>query len=163
MSGVISTDDNLNPASNNSFILVFTDTENPGSPVQYFARGVTLPGYSMPGVGFAYKNSQGSLPNNTRDKDDLSVEFLVSENLKNYKFFRRWAQKGQKGAGYIEECFKDIALIFLDSNKQPIDTWRYLAAFPTNVSQLSLEHGVMDNMPLTFTVNFAFAEEDWDE
>ena len=57
----------------------------------------------------------------------------------------------------------DIALIFLDSNKQPVDKWRYLQAFPTNITPLSLDTGIVDTVPNTFTVSFAFAEETWDE
>lgn len=155
----------LNPANNNNFIVVFTPhvKELVQPPIEYFARTVNLPGWSMPGAGTQYQNADFSMPSNSRTKDELSIEFILTERLSNLKFFRRWSQMGQKGQGDILECFKDIALLFLDSNKQPIDKWRYLQAFPTMISPLSLDHGIVDTVPATFTVNFAFAEETWDE
>ena len=154
--------DDLNTAANNNFILVFNDVGAEGKPARYFARGATLPGFSMPGAPVSYQGQDFALPSNSRDRDDLSCEFLVAQNLNNYKFFRRWAALGKRGTRGIDECFKDITLIFLDANKNEIDKSRYLCAFPTNISQLSLEHGVMDSTPMTFTVNFAFAEELWE-
>lgn len=154
-----------NPSNNNNFLVVFTPhiTELAEPPVEYFARTVNLPGWSMPGAATQYRNADFSMPSNSRTKDELTIEFILTERLSNLKFFRRWSQKGQHGQGDILECFKDITLIFLDSNKQPIDKWRYLQAFPTNISPLSLDTGIVDTIPSTFSVSFAFAEEKWDE
>lgn len=155
----------LNPANNNNFMIVLSphvkDIASP--PVQYFARTVNLPGWSMPGAAAQYQNADFSMPSNSRTKDELSIEFMLTERMSNLKYFRRWSQMGQRGEGDVLECFKDISIIFLDSNKNPIDTWRYLQAFPIMMTPLSLDHGIVDTIPLVFTVAFMFAEEVWDE
>ena len=155
----------LNPSNSNNFLLVFTPhlSEIVQPPVEYFARTVNLPGWSMPGAAAQYQNADFSLPSNSRTKDELSVEFILTERLSNMKFFRRWSRLGQRGEGNILECFKDITLIFLDSNKNAVDRWYYKQAFPTNITPLSLDTGIVDTVPNTFTVSFSFAEESWDE
>lgn len=155
----------INPANNNNFIVIFAPSlENLAEPpVEYFARTVNLPSWSMPGAPAQFQNADFSMPSNSRSKDELSIEFILTERLSNMKFFRKWSRMGQKGQGDILECFKDITLVFLDSNKNPVDKWRYLHAFPVQISPLSLDHGIMDTVPLTFNVSFAFAEETWDE
>lgn len=154
----MSTEFDLNAAQNNNFIISISTAK-----VDYFARSVTFPSLTMPGADTPYRGQPVSMPSNSRSKDDLTIEFILAENLHNYIFFRLWALLGTQGKGDITECFKDITITMLDSNKQPIADVkpRFLSAYPTNVSALSLEHGVVDPLPVTFTVGFAFAKEEW--
>lgn len=156
----MSTEFDLNPAQNNNFIISIEALK-----VDYFARSVTFPSLMMSGADTPYRGAPVSMPSNSRGKEDVSVEFILAENLSNYIFFRKWAMLGISGRGLIDECFKDITITMLDSNKQPIPGVkpRFRSAFPTTVSALTLEHGVVDPLPLTFTVAFAFAEEVWGE
>lgn len=156
-------DRNINTANQNNFLIVLTDATN-GTKISYFARTVTLPGWSMGGAPMEFRNAEFSMPSNTRNKDDLSIEFLLTEELGNLIYFREWGDLGRHGEGDITECLRDISLIFLDSNKEPFGKpWRYLNAFPTNISPLTLESGIVDTMPLTFTVNFMFNQEIWND
>lgn len=155
----MSTEFDLNPAQNNNFILSIEALK-----VDYFARSVTFPSLMMPGADTPYRGAPVSMPSNSRGKEDISVEFILAEDLSNYVFFRKWALLGIKGDGDITECLKDITVAMLDSNKRPIPGVkpRFLHAFPTTISALTLEHGVVDPLPLTFTVNFSFAKEVWE-
>jgi hypothetical protein len=151
-----STSFNNNPANNNNFLVRIAGA---GITVDYWARSVTLPTLSMPGADMAYQNKQFSMPSNTSMKDELTIEFMLEEKLKNYIYFRRWAKKGLYGEGPINDCLLDMSIFFLDSNKQPAEELKYKGCFPTNISGLTLEHGVIDVIPNTFNVNFQFMEE----
>lgn len=145
-----------NPANNNNFLVTIAGA---GFTVNYWARSVTFPAVTMPGADMSYQNKQFSVPSNTRGKDDLNIEFILEERLKNFKFFRRWMKKGLYGDGPIHECLLDISVFLLDSNKQPIDEMKYKGSFPTNISNLTFEHGIIDAIPMTFSVGFQFMEE----
>lgn len=147
---------NTNPANNNNFLITISGG---GKSVDYWARAVTLPGFMMTGADMNYQNKQFSLPSNTRQKDELTIDFIVEERLTNVKFIRNWMRKGLYGDGPIQDCLLDLTVFFLDSNKTPVDQIIYKGAFPTNMGQLSLESGIIDAIPMTISVGFQYMEE----
>lgn len=150
------TANNLNPAQSNNFQVVISGGKN---RIDYWARMVTLPGYSMPSAPTQYRNNEFSLPSNSRDLDNLQIEFLLDEDFENYKFFRRWMEEGLYGDGPIQNVMLDLTVIAMSSVKHPLHNFKFESSFPTMVSQLTLEHGIVDTLPLTFTVSFNYTKE----
>lgn len=148
----------LNPALTNSFEVVITDA-NVDSPISYFVRSVTIPGVSMPGADANYQRHPTPMPSNSRNRETLGIEFILSEDYSNYHFFKKWAFVAEFGEGDITEAMKDIAVIILSSNKTPIAKFSYKNCAPSDISPLTLEHGAIDAQPQSFTVNFLFMEE----
>lgn len=157
----VEVDDDLNPSYNSNFTIIFNEIG--GSQLSYMARSVILPGFDVAAIDVPYRTHNLAMPGNSRARETLSVEFILSERYKNYKYVRRWARKALKGEGDILECLKDVTVVILDSNKNPIDQIVYRGCYPNNITSLNLESGIVDTMPLTFTVTFMFEEEVWDD
>ena len=152
-----STDD-LNPALTHNYIINIGGS----NPVSYFARSVTLPGWDVAAIDTPFNTHRMAMPSNSRTRDVLVVEMILSEKLSNYKEIRKWGKTALRGAGDITECMKDVTVVMLDSNKKPIDDIKYNGCYPCTISNLTLESGIVDTMPQTFTVTFMYEEEDWE-
>ncbi len=131
--------------------------------VSYFARSVILPGFDVGAIDTPYNTNNLAMPGNSRARETLSVEFILAERFANYKQLRRWSRLALYGEGDISECMKDVTVIMLDSNKQPIENIVYTGCYPNNITSLNLESGIVDTMPHTFTATFMFQEEVWDD
>lgn len=147
---------NYNPAISTSFKLEIPGFED----YNYFVTSCPLPGLNMGGVETAYKNNATNVPSNRVEYDPVTMTWIVSEDLSNHTRIRTWMHEFAFGRRPITEVMLDINLIILNSNKVPIRKVTFIEAYPTMMSELQLESGVTDAMPIMCSTTFRYQAYD---
>jgi len=134
-----------------------------------FVKSVSFPEYTMNEIysdtmGFRIRHPVGGIKANT-DLSQISIEFKLSEDMKNYSNLFNWMQSLKYGKvenfNKEEEFFrkytiKSINLSILDNKKRPIAFWRFSEAFLLSLGPISLNQGISDE--ITFLCNFSYEE-----
>ena len=128
--------------------------------VDFFCQKVSIPGISVPSaeVTTRFRNvpiaSSGGL-----SFDDLRVEFIVDEDLKNYLSIWEWIQINNLGEHMDTKrdpqyCLGE--LLILNSNYQPNVTVGFEGMFPVDISELSFDIGDTEIEYLHATATFKY-------
>ncbi len=99
--------------------------------------------------------------------DDLSIRFLVDENLKNYMTIQKWIRylghpesendfKLGIGQDYEEKTYSDGYLFILDSNFKKIIKCHFLDLFPVFLGPLAFDASFTDNPPVIVDATFKY-------
>lgn len=133
----------------------------------YFCTAITVPGQSCEatviksGKGLAVK-----IPGQEVVHGDLSFNFLVNEDLSNYKELQEWfrttlAFTDFNGVANIANWMSNEAqIIFLSNKKTPTMRMSFYGIFPKNISSLGLNSADTDasNITATCTLGFTYYE-----
>jgi hypothetical protein len=131
--------------------------------LQFFANTVTHPGVSVQTPTLSVPRLQNmSLPGDTYDVEDLAMDILLDEDMKNYIEMYNWLnttvqrnykpQQERIGDGYIPES--DIIITILSSHNNAIKKIKYVNCVPTSLGSINLQSTVSDDPPLVFPVTF---------
>lgn len=87
---------------------------------------------------------------------ELNITFLINENMTNYLEMHDWI------FGLVKEVddrkkTRDLTLIVLNSNNNPVRTIRFIDAFPTNLAGSTFDVTASDATYLTSTVTFVYS------
>jgi hypothetical protein len=139
---------NLNPLSPNGF--QFSITKLPD--ITFHCQQVNLPGINLGEPTFSTPFSTQPVPGDTLQYDPLTVQFLVDENMENYKRLYNWivalgfpesydqyiAHNASDTTAYGElaKNYSDATLQILDSNNQAIQTLQFYDVFPTTIDSV---------------------------
>lgn len=138
--------------------------------VEYFIVGVNLPQISLSGdagVNTPYKEFFNG--GDTVEYDDLSVRFMVNENLENWLEVYEWIegigfpkQRGQfeamvqKSEKYPQDMFSDATLTILTNKNNPILQFKFSNVYPTSLTGLEYDTQQADVQLLSATAVFKF-------
>lgn len=142
---------NYNIASNTNYKIEISDAPE----FNYFIQSVSVPSIRVNEIEMSYRNEQVFFPSNKIQYDPLNITFIVSEDLKNYIFLQKWMIKAAKAAEK-NEIFKDVTLHILNNNKLANIEFVFYDCFPTSITEINLESGVVDTSPLVCTVIFRY-------
>jgi len=134
-----------------------------------FVKSVSIPEYTMGELyshikGFKIRHPVAGIWAN-EDLSQLSIEFKMSEDMRNYLNLFEWIQAlryGKVTNFNSEEDFfrlytiKSINLNLLDNQKRSIAVWRFTEAFLLSLSSLTLNTGTSDEV--TFSCGFSYQE-----
>jgi hypothetical protein len=139
--------------------------------VQYFVQSVNLPGYNIisldQGTLFATMRLQGT----KLHYNDLEVEFVVDEDLRNWEELHNWAvgitfpQRFEEYAAMKKivdpdrlhyGINSDLVLIIQTSNKNANIEILFQEAFPVQVSDIKFSSNNNDIQYLTATATFRY-------
>lgn len=87
---------------------------------------------------------------------DLSVSFLVDEDFTNYTEIHDWMYGGVT----VEEDdskYRDISLLILGSHNNKVREFKFISAFPTNLSSLDFDSTISDADYLVANVTFHYS------
>lgn len=117
----------------------------------FFVQSTLLPAISLPAASYPNPNVNIPLPGDHIAFDPFSITFKVDENMKNYIELFYWLSglgfpetteqhreitKQQKGYG----IFSDAELIILDGKHIPNVKVTFIDAFPTSLSEITMEY-----------------------
>ncbi len=139
----------LNPLSPNGF--QFSIQKLPD--ITFFSQQVNLPGIILGEPTFATPFSTQPVPGDTLQYEPLNLQFLVDENMMNYKILYNWIvalgfpesydqyighnAADQTAYGELAKNYSDATLQVLDSNNQVVQTIQFYDVFPTNIESMS--------------------------
>lgn len=125
--------------------------------MEYRVQSVTIPGLNL---GTATRSTPfvpifepGNLT-----YDDLQVQFLVGEELKDYLEIYNWMESlgHPDGLAQYNDKRGDCSVIILNSAKHPIYSVDFSQVYPVSLSPIGFDSMMMDTTYFTATVSFRF-------
>lgn len=163
----------LNPLSPNGFQLVIDKL--PG--ITFFCQQCPIPGISLPQSVQGSPFADISLPGDKMDFEQLTVTFLVDEQMDNWKAVFRWMQglgfpdnneqyKNYKanpnGKSEVANFYSDARLIILGNNLTPIQTLVFTDIYPSDLGSLAFTNVSNDVEYLTASATFNYSTYDFE-
>ena len=160
---------NINPLSPNGF--QFSITKVP--EVSFFCQEVNLPDITLPEAIQATPFSDAKIPGDKLTYGELTVQFIIDEDMKNYKAIHDWItalgfpkDKGQYrqwlndhdmlNDSELQKGYSDGVLAILNNNNAPSRAIRFVDMFPTNIQALNFISTSTDVQYLIGTASFAY-------
>lgn len=152
----------------------FEFTINRAPYVSFTGNKVSIPGFS---VGFAEQPTYLKnipIPGDKPAFEDLSLNFLVDEELKNYMEIQRWIRgisypeslseiynyqrDGKEYTGFTDQknLYSDATMIVLNSKSLPQFQVKFENIFPYSLGALQMDATVGDYEYFTCEVNFKY-------
>jgi hypothetical protein len=161
---------NINPLSSNGFN--FSISKLP--EVSFFCQEVTLPSMTLPTFDMNTPLSALPFSGEILSFDDLNIQFLIDENMANYKAIFNWLiglgfpSDSKQFQDYIDtqdnfghrliKEFSDGVLQILGSNSQPVQTVRFIDLVPININSLTFQSTSTDVNYLVGNATFKIRE-----
>jgi len=146
---------------------VIIDRENYPN-LEYFAQSVNHPDVTLPVVANPFRRIENvSMPGDTLSYSELSVTFILDENLKGYIELYNWMEKlvNEEFVGEGPRSRKvnpeiptqaDISLSILSSHNNQTKRVLYKACTPTSLSGLQFSSIAGNVEYLTYDASFSF-------
>lgn len=149
--------DNINPLSPNGFTFSITKLPN----VSFFCQRVTVPNISLPAIEQMNPFSNRPIPGEIMQFSELSVQFLIDEEMRNYTSIFNWMValgfpqshdqyksfvNVQNDGLYTElaKNYSDGTLGILDSHNRAIRAFKFYDLFPISLDAVQFESTAMD-------------------
>ncbi len=144
----------MNPYNNSHFMFVNKSFKK----VEFACTGVSIPGISLNATVQVSRYSDVKHPGDKLEYEDLSLEFLVDEELKNYQEISDWLKSIQSTSHTeINKTVSDSKITIYNSSHKLIGTYTFKDSFPISLSSIQLsvdETGVVfpkATVSLTYT------------
>ena len=127
--------------------------------VSYICQAVDIPGVSIPDIVIPNPFRDYSIAGTETNFEDLTVRFLVDENLENYTSILKWLKITGLAEGYdtADPIESQIILQVLNSNFNTICTVEYDHAFPISLSKLTFDASQTEVNYMTSDVTFKYS------
>jgi len=151
--------DNFNELKNKNFQFHIHEADH----VNFFLVGANLPGLALGSV--VQSTPLGPVPRAGDGVfEELQVQFIVDENLKNwteiYEWIRSTTSLARRDEYDIEEIYRDGFLVLKSNSLNPTVKIQFKNLLPTSLSGLDLDARSSESEILISTVNFAYTEYD---
>lgn len=160
---------NINPLQSNGF--QFNITKLPD--LSFFCQEVNIPGMTLPSPELSNPFSIAPVPGDKLDFDDLTVQFLIDEEMNNYISIQAWMVAlgfpknyeqyrkfiGDQRGNLVTELAKgysDATLQILNSSNNPIRTITFRDVFPVSLQSLTLQSTTDSTQYLTGVATFKY-------
>lgn len=161
---------NINPLSPTGFR--FTISKLP--ELEFFSQQVNLPGITLGEPEFGTPYTKVPVPGETLTFDQLRIQFLVSEDLSNFRAIHNWLYGlgfpisneqysefiGSQDIALYDELtknFSDATLLILTNNSNPGIIVNFRNVFPVELSTLEFTAVENDINYLVGTASFRFS------
>jgi hypothetical protein len=134
--------------------------------VNYFCQSATLPGVSVSSISVPTPLKTIELPGDEVSFEELSIRFVVDENMKNWLAIYDWiiglgfpTEEGQakyKKLAEDSELTTDATLTVLTGNMNPQINFRFHECFPLSLSSIAFDSGGTDVDYVTADVSFRY-------
>ena len=164
---------NINPLSPTGFMLSIQKL--PG--VSFFAQEVTLPDISLPPIDWNTPLSRISVTGDLLSYGDLTINFLIDEEMKNYTAIYNWLKglgfpkSHEQYTNFIDQekestnaynksenlvSYSDGTLSILGSNNTPVKAFTFVDLHPTSLSSLQFVANATDVNYLIGSATFRY-------
>lgn len=160
---------NISPLSPNGFM--FSVYKLP--EIEFFCQTVNLPGITLGAPEFGNPFNVAPLPGDTLTYDTLQVQFLVDENMTNYKAIYNWLialgfpegyqqyvnfidSNQYANLGELAKNYSDASLVILGANNLQVQTITFHDLFPVSIDSLSFMSTNQDVQYLVGNATFRY-------
>ena len=128
----------------------------------YFCRSVNVPGITF---GEILRPTNGlvdiKVPGDSFRYDDLTLSFLINEDLGNWKEIHDWMRsmasvEKHEGETSMKNNYSDATLMLLSSNYNPTFKFDFIDCFPKSLSSIDFDTSLNDVNPINAVVTFGF-------
>lgn len=150
----------------------FSISKLPG--VSFFSQSVTLPGMSLPSPEQGTPLSISYLSGDKVEFEELSVRFIVDENMDNYITLHNWIvglskpesfeqyvdfinDEDKPGQSELAKHYSDGVLTVLNSSNKPNKIIRFVDLVPTSIQTLEFGTTLNDVQYLTASATFRYS------
>lgn len=122
-----------------------------------------IPSIQVPPVQAGYPGATQYQPGTFTEFDELTLEFIVDEDLRNYEEIYRWLVKQRFSENQIPSSDIDVnyesdgALTTLTNSSNPNRVFKFKDLFPISLSSLRFDTSVSSPEPITCTATFKYS------
>ncbi len=143
--------DNITPLSPNGFM--FTVTKLPD--ISFFCQQVNLPGITLGDPEYANPFTKQPIPGETLTYDTLEVNFLIDNEMKNYKYLYNWiialgfpneyeqyrafVQSDNNNYSELAKNYSDATLSILTGNNNIAQQIQFVDLFPVTIGTVTFQ------------------------
>ena len=161
---------NINPLSPNGFM--FSINKLP--ELSYFCQVVNLPGLTLGSPDMATPFVNQPIPGEMLSFETLNVQFLIDEEMENYKAIHNWlialgfpedyqqyidglAVNKTQSLSELAKNYSDGSLTILGSNNRQVQTVAFADIFPISIETITFQSTNTDVMYLVGSATFKYA------
>jgi len=160
---------NINPLSPNGFMFNVQKLPN----LSFFCQSVNLPGITLGSPEFSNPFNVSPIPGETLTYDQLTVQFLVDEQMANYTSIYNWIvalgfpesyqqyidfnENDNTNYGELAKNYSDATLQILTGNNNVVKTVRFIDMFPIGLDSLQFSGTNNDVQYLIGNATFRYA------
>lgn len=138
----------------------FTFNVNHKAPyLHLFVQKCNLPGISKQAISVGTKFNPFFEPSNIVDFEDLRVEFLVDEDLKNWYTLLSWMLSSslvKDHSNFSLDTKVDCSLLIENNNRWPNIEIVYRGCFPIDLGGIDFDAGEQDPQDVVSSVTFKY-------
>ena len=124
--------------------------------VNYWVQSALLPSMSIEGGILPGMRGDVPIPGSKILFENMTINFIVDQQLANYEEMYKWMMDIQT-AKTVAQMVSDCSFHFLDGNNNITRTMILTGAYPTVITELSLNSDDSDILPVTCSVTFNYA------
>lgn len=148
--------DMSNPQSFNALTNVKFKFDIQRAPnVTYWMQSCILPTVQIEGGILPGMRRDVPIPGQKAEFENLVITFIVDQDLKNYEEIFNWFQD-IASASTIDQMVANCSLHFLNGDNEVNRTIDFIGAYPTVMTELSLNSDDSDTVPVTCSVTFNY-------
>jgi hypothetical protein len=123
----------------------------------------SVPAINVPPAPAGYPGSSQDFPGTFTEFEDITLEFLVDENLENYEEIYRWIVKQRFAENQVPKSdldvsyFSDGVLTTMTNSSNPNRKFKFKSMFPYALGQLSFDTSVTSPSPVTCIATFKYS------
>jgi hypothetical protein len=141
---------------NNLYNVKFKLEINRLPDVTFWVQSCTLPSMSLERSQLPSIHRDIPIPGHKPDFDSFIFNFIVDDSLTNYEAIYNWFTE-ISSADTVSEMVTTASLHFLDGNNKVKRTIDIVSAYPTLVTELSLNSDDTDLVPVTCSLTLEYA------
>ncbi len=143
--------ENITPLSPNGFM--FTVTKLPD--ISFFCQQVNLPGLTLGDPEYANPFTKQPIPGETLTYDTLEINFLIDNEMKNYKYLYNWiialgfpneyeqyrafVQSDNNNYSELAKNYSDATLSILTGNNNIAQQVQFIDLFPVTIGTVTFQ------------------------
>ncbi len=136
------------------------------SETSFTVNGFELPAISLPNAFQATQNIMKPVAGETLEFSELTINFLVMENLSNWREIYDWMRAlgapFSKKAEYLKghPRWADAFVTIYSAKNNPIMRVKFIDAVPVNLGAITFSEEIQETTTLTCSVTFAYERYD---
>jgi hypothetical protein len=122
-----------------------------------------VPSITVPPAGAGFPGSSQAFPGTFTEFDDITLTFIVDEDLQNYEEIYRWIVKQRFAENQVPSSDIDVpyvsdgALTTMTNSSNPNRTFKFKAMFPVALGSIHFDTTVSSPEPVECTVTFKYS------
>lgn len=146
---------NYNNAISANFKITIPDLPQ----LEFYAVSTNIPTTSLNPIEVNYQDTRVKVPDNKFIWDDITIQFIMDENLYVYELLKGW-QYAVREKELWQNGLKDINLLPLDSNKVVEYSFNLQGSWPTMISGWQYTSNSTISDVILFDVTFSYQHFD---